>query len=125
MFNNLMDFWKSKQDKNPKKPDENVDKNLEHYKSALKNIVYDESLIDELAPIFSKLHDIEGFDKVFGLLEAKEQQINQIVEGEWFKQISESDTASTDNENNNEEDSTQQNNKGLSASDILKSKYNK
>ena len=61
---------------------------------------------------------------MFGLLEAKEQQINQIVEGEWFKQISESDTASTDNENNNEEDSTQQN-KGLSASDILKSKYNK
>ena len=48
MFNNLMDFWKSKQAKNSKKPDENVDKNLEHYKSALKNIVYDESLIDEL-----------------------------------------------------------------------------
>lgn len=124
MFNNLMDFWKSKQDKNSKKSDENEDKNLEHYKSALKNIVYDESLIDELAPIFSKLHDIEGFDKVFGLLEAKEQQINQIVEGDWFKQISESNQKSTDNENN-EENSTQQNNKGLSASDILKSKYNK
>ena len=113
MFNNLMDFWKSKQDKN-----------LEHYKTVLKNIVYDESLIDELAPIFSKLHDIEGFDKVFGLLEAKEQQINQIVEGDWFKQISESDTTSTYNENSEEQDSTQQN-KGLSASDILKSKYNK
>lgn len=124
MFNNLMDFWKSKQDKNSKKSDENEDKNLEHYKSALKNIVYDESLIDELAPIFSKLHDIEGFDKVFGLLEAKEQQINQIVEGDWFKQLSESNQKSTDNENN-EENSTQQNNKGLSASDILKSKYNK
>lgn len=123
MFNNLMDFWKSKQ--TFKKPDVTEDKNLEHYKTVLKNIVYDESLIDELAPIFSKLHDIEGFDKVFGLLEAKEQQINQIVEGDWFKQITESDTASTDNENNNEEDSTQQNNKGLSASDILKSKYNK
>ena len=88
MFNNLMDFWKSKQ--TSKKPDVAEDKNLEHYKTVLKNIVYDESLIDELAPIFSKLHDIEGFDKVFGLLEAKEQQINQIVEGDWFKQISES-----------------------------------
>ena len=122
MFNNLMDFWKSKQ--TSKKPDKTEDKNLEHYKTVLKNIVYDESLIDELAPIFSKLHDIEGFDKVFGLLEAKEQQINQIVEGDWFKQISESDTTSTDNENSEEQDSTQQN-KGLSASDILKSKYNK
>lgn len=122
MFNNLMDFWKSKQ--TSKKPDVTEDKKLEHYKTVLKNIVYDESLIDELAPIFSKLHDIEGFDKVFGLLEAKEQQINQIVEGDWFKQISESDTTSTDNENSEEQDSTQQN-KGLSASDILKSKYNK
>lgn len=123
MFNNLMDFWKSKQ-QTSKKPDVTEDKNLEHYKTVLKNIVYDEGLIDELAPIFSKLHDIEGFDKVFGLLEAKEQQINQIVEGDWFKQISESDTTSTDNENSEEQNSTQQD-KGLSASDILKSKYNK
>lgn len=123
MFNNLMDFWKSKQQAS-KKQDVTEDKNLEHYKTALKNIVYDESLINELAPIFSKLHDIEGFDKVFGLLEAKEQQINQIVEGDWFKQITESGTTSTDNENSEEQNSTQQN-KGLSASDILKSKYNK
>ena len=46
MFNNLMDFWKSKQ--TSKKPDVAEDKNLEHYKTVLKNIVYDESLIDEL-----------------------------------------------------------------------------
>lgn len=55
----------------------------EVFKKKLASIVYNDDLINELAPIFAKLSTHEGFDKVFGLLEAKEQQIERLAGGEW------------------------------------------
>lgn len=52
----------------------------------LNSIVYDEDLVKELLPVFVKLHTAEGFTKVWELLEAKEQQIEAISGGDWFKQ---------------------------------------
>lgn len=67
----------------------------------LNKLVYDEDLVKELLPVFVKLHTTEGFSKVWEVLEAKEQQIEAISGGDWFKQ--ESDESS---EQNKKEEST-------------------
>ena len=90
---------------------------LETYKTKLKGIVYDEELVEELAPIFAKLHGNEGFDKVMELLETKEQQICAISGGDWEKQITSDEheeiTTPEQDENTN----------SLTADEILANKY--
>ena len=51
------------------------------------DIVYDEEVANELAPIMAKLSQHEGFDKVWELLEAKEAQVEQVAGGEWNKSV--------------------------------------
>lgn len=60
--------------------------NIDVYKQKLKDLVYEDELVDELAPIFAKLHGNEGFDKVFELLQDKERQIEAIAGGEWYSE---------------------------------------
>lgn len=55
-------------------------------KAKLKGILYDEELVNELAPVFMKLQGVEGFNQVFELLETKERQIEAMSGGDWFKQ---------------------------------------
>lgn len=74
-----------------KKADDNKQAFEETVKKQLKGLVYDDSLVDELTPIFMKLQGAEGFDKVVELLQAKERQIETIAGGEWFKQESNPD----------------------------------
>lgn len=64
----------------------------------LKSLVYDDELVTELLPVFVKLHNTEGFDKVVQLLETKEQQIEAISGGQWFKQESDPDTQAPQDE---------------------------
>lgn len=82
-------------------------------KAKLKGIVYDESLVEELLPVFMKLQGSEGFDKVLELLETKEKQIEAMTGGSWFKQESDPD---------NKADTTADE-VVITASDILKQKY--
>lgn len=89
---------------------------LEHYTKVLKTIVYDDDLVKELAPVFSKLHGVDGFDKVFELLETKEQQISAISGGDWHKQDSD---AHQDLDKDEQEDEVE----ALSATEILELKY--
>lgn len=94
------------------------DSALTMYKEKLKGLVYDNEIVEELAPVFAKLHGQEGFEKVFELLETKEQQIAAISGGEWFEQQtdqSENNTSDGSNEDNDEE--------VLSADEILAKKY--
>lgn len=58
----------------------------EALKAKLKGLVYDDELVDELLPIFSKLKQSEGFEQVMTLLESKEAQIEAIASGDAFKQ---------------------------------------
>lgn len=92
---------------------------LESYKQKLKNIVYDEDLVEELAPVFAKLHGNEGFDKVFELLESKEQQICAISGGEWHTQETDPQKQTHDSDATDEEEETET----LSAEEILAKKY--
>lgn len=69
-----------------KKAIENKPQLEELLKQKLKGIVYDDSLVEELLPVFVKLQGQEGFDRVFELLESKEKQIEVIANGDWFKQ---------------------------------------
>lgn len=55
-------------------------------KVKLKGILYDEELVNELAPVFMKLQGVDGFNQVFELLETKERQIEAMSGGDWFKQ---------------------------------------
>jgi len=55
-------------------------------KAKLKGILYDEELVNELAPVFMKLQGVDGFNQVFELLETKERQIEAMSGGDWFKQ---------------------------------------
>lgn len=80
----------------------------EQVKQKLKGLVYDDELVNELLPVFVKLHATEGFDTVYELLEAKEKQIEAISGGDWFKQDSTPDKNTTDDEDNQEEDSVEQ-----------------
>lgn len=89
-----------------KKADENKGALEAQIKQRLKGIVYEDELVDELAPIFLKLHGVEGFNQVFELLETKERQIETISGGDWFKQETKPDDKkdlqdnSTDNSEN-------------------------
>lgn len=91
---------------------------LDVMKTKLKGIVYDDELVDELAPIFAKLSTNEGFDKVIELLETKESQLEKIAGGEWTKQITDSDDQSSKSDKKDKEQS-----ETLSAEEILAQKY--
>lgn len=69
-----------------KKVDENKGLLEEQVKKRLKGILYDDALVEELAPVFIKLNGVDGFNQVFELLETKEKQIETISGGDWFKQ---------------------------------------
>jgi hypothetical protein len=83
-------------------------------KAKLKGIVYDDSIVEELLPVFMKLKSSEGFEKVIELLETKERQIEAMTGGEWFKQETDPDNKEADNGN---KDAV------ITADDILKSKF--
>jgi hypothetical protein len=74
-----------------KKVDENQSALEAQIKEQLKGIVYDEELVNELAPVFMRLQGQEGFSQVMELLVTKEKQIEAISGGDWFKKESKSD----------------------------------
>ena len=84
-------------------------------KGKLKGIVYDDSIVEELLPVFMKLQSAEGFEKVLELLETKERQIEAMTGGEWFKQESDPDKKVAEEDNGN--------GAVITADDILKSKF--
>lgn len=110
MFDKLMGGFK-------KKADVNHTSSLEMYKKKLGGLVYDDELINELAPIFAKLHSVEGFDKVFELLESKERQIEAIAGGEWTEQQHE-------HTQQEEEESHEEQGDYLTAEQILAQRHN-
>lgn len=73
------------------KADENKGVLETEIKQRLKNILYDDELVEELAPVFIKMNGTEGFNQVFDLLETKERQIEAISGGNWFKQETNTD----------------------------------
>jgi len=90
-----------------KKVDENKQNLERQVKQQLKGLVYDDELVEELAPVFMKLHGVEGFNQVMELLVTKEKQIEAISGGDWFKQESsdeqseeEIETKQTESSNN-------------------------
>lgn len=68
------------------KADDNKGAREAEIKAKLKGILYDEELVNELAPVFMKLQGVDGFNQVFELLETKERQIEAMSGGDWFKQ---------------------------------------
>lgn len=54
---------------------------VSQWEVALEKFVYDPELAKELAPVFVRLLNEEGFDKVIELLETKEKQIEAISSG--------------------------------------------
>lgn len=85
-------------------------------KGKLKAIVYDDSIVTELLPVFMQLQGAEGFDKVLELLETKERQIEAMSGGEWFKQETDPDNKEAGKEGGG-------NGAAITADDILKSKF--
>lgn len=86
-----------------KKADENKGALEEQIKQRLKGIVYDEELVNELAPVFMKLQGQEGFNTVFELLETKERQIETISGGDWFKKETNPETKQDQQDNTADE----------------------
>jgi len=84
-------------------------------KAKLKGILYDEELVNELAPVFMKLQGVDGFNQVFELLETKERQIETISGGDWFKK-------ETDPQTKVEEEQTTEDSASL-VDQILSKKY--
>jgi thioredoxin-like negative regulator of GroEL len=84
MLDKLMAAFGAKQEKKVTEIDEAL-------KAKLKGLVYDDELVDELAPIFAALSQVEGFNKVFDLLETKERQIEAIAGTDSFSQQTTSD----------------------------------
>lgn len=92
---------------------------LDVMKAKLKTIVYDDALVDELAPIFATLSTQDGFSKVVELLETKEQQLEKVAGGEWTKQVSDGDNQNLSDSSDDEDEQTTK----LSAEEILAQKY--
>lgn len=81
-----------------KKVVQNQDDLKAKMRERLLNIVYEEELADELLPVFMNLQHEEGFSMVLELLETKENQIEVISGGDWFKQESKPDKLIQDDE---------------------------
>ena len=106
LFDRIFKSGKQKTENNQSVLEESV-------KAKLKGLVYDDTVVEELLPVFVKLHSTEGFNTVQELLEAKEKQIEAISGGDWFKQ-------ETKPEDKKEEDTTD----GVDPVDeLLKQKY--
>ena len=72
-----------------KAPEDALDPVLvSQWESELEKFVYDAELAKDLAPVFVKLLNAEGFDKVIELLETKEKQIEAISTGSQKQQTS-------------------------------------
>lgn len=97
------------------KADDNKGAREAEIKAKLKGILYDEELVNELAPVFMKLQGVEGFNQVFELLETKERQIEAMSGGDWFKQ-------ETNPENKSNEEQTTDDSASL-VDQILSKKY--
>ena len=114
MLEKMLGSFNSKAQTNSKALEDQV-------KLKLKGVVYDDELVEALLPTFMKLQGVEGFSEVMELLESKEQQIETISGGNWFKKES-SDDLDGDDVNLNK-----QNKEGESSTDLvdelLKSKY--
>lgn len=94
------------------------EEDLAKFKEQLTGILYDEELVDEFAPIFAKLSQHEGFDKVVELLETKERMLESHLSNDWTKQDDEDDTTL---EQEQEKEETAE----LSAQQILEQQFNK
>ncbi len=88
------------------------------FKEQLSGILYDEELVDEFAPIFAKLSQHEGFDKIVELLETKERQLESHLETNWTNQESGTEDTTLDQEQEEENEEA-----GLSAEAILKEQF--
>lgn len=72
-------------------------------KKRLKSVLYDDELVEEIAPAFLALQGNEHLNTVFDLLEAKERQIEALTGGEWFNQSSTEGDETISTENNDAE----------------------
>lgn len=113
MFDYMLEALKGK--KKPA-PTPQVD-DLAAVKERLKKIVYDDKVVDELAPIFGKL---EGGDNspIWELLEAKEAMLTEVGE-DFFKQSSTPTVADQDDGSAEDKGSD----KIMTAEDILRAQY--
>lgn len=93
---------------------------LEVYRTKLMDIVYDEEVANELAPIMAKLAQHEGFDKVWELLEAKEAQVEQVAGGEWNKSVFEDENEDVIEPNKQQQSKTE---KVKTAEEILAEQF--
>lgn len=111
MLEKMLGSFKSKAQTNSKALEDQV-------KAKLKGVVYDDELVEALLPTFMKLQGVEGFSDVMELLESKEQQIEAISGGDWFKQETKEKDTQQENDDNKSDDSTTD-----MVDELLKSKY--
>ena len=110
MFDYMLEALKGK-----KKPAPTEEDPLTAVKERLKKIVYDDEVVDQLAPLFSKLGD--EYAPVWELLEAKEAMLSEVSEDLF---VQETNPTVTDAQNQPEKTAGD---KVLSAEDILRAQY--
>lgn len=69
-----------------KKPEQQTGEVEALYKQKLKAFVYDDEVVKELLPVFTKLHGTQELKVILDILETKERQIETISGGDLFKQ---------------------------------------
>lgn len=95
-----------------------VENDLTAVKEKLKAAVYDDELVEELAPIFAKLQANEGFDKVWEIVEGKEQQIEALSKGGYWASQQTKPSAAQEPENEGDSD-----NEDDPVNSLIKQKY--
>lgn len=111
MFDYMLEALKGK-----KKPAPTEEDPLTAVKERLKKIVYDDEVVDQLAPLFSKLGD--EYAPVWELLEAKEAMLSEVSE-DLFTQETTPTVKSTDKRDPDDKSGD----KIQTAEDILRAQY--
>lgn len=111
MFDYMLEALKGK-----KKPATTEEDPLTAVKERLKKIVYDDEVVDQLAPLFSKLGD--EYAPVWELLEAKEAMLSEVSE-DLFTQETTPTVKSTDKRDPDDKSGD----KIQTAEDILRAQY--
>lgn len=83
MLDKLLNGYKKRSSKETDEVDSEL---LESYKKRLTDVLYDEELVNEFAPLFAKVHEYDTEGKLVELLETKERQIESIADGSAFQQ---------------------------------------
>lgn len=110
----------SSEQENEQEPQKDIAQIENEVRERISKFLYDSELIEEMLPLFMRLNEIEGGDKIYELVEAKETELQTVLENESAFEQDTSPDQKDIADNESDDDEKDQN----LVLDILSERYN-